>query len=209
MKKSLLFFIASVVLLASAGNAQDSRVKPQFGPKIGLNLSNVYDTEGESFDADAKLGLAAGVFVSLPLGPHFGIHPEILFSQKGFKASGSILGSSYVFTRTLNYIDIPLMLAFKPSEMFTIVAGPQYSYLISRKDVFTNEFVNVEVENEFNNETLRKNTICFLTGFDVNINRVVIGARAGWDLFQNNGDGTSQTPRYKNVWFQATIGFRI
>jgi hypothetical protein len=93
--------------------------------------------------------------------------------------------------------------------MFTIVAGPQYSYLISRKDVFTNEFVNVEVENEFNNETLRKNTICFLTGFDVNINRVVIGARAGWDLFQNNGDGTSQTPRYKNVWFQATIGFRI
>ena len=25
----------------------------------------------------------------------------------------------------------------------------------------------------------------------------------------NNGDGTSATPRYKNVWYQATIGLRL
>lgn len=209
MKKTLLILIVSVVLLANVGNAQDSRLKPQFGPKVGLNISNVYDTEGENFDADPKLGLAAGVFVSLPIGPLVGFHPEILFSQKGFKASGSMLGSDYTFTRTLNYIDIPLLIAYKPSEMFTIVIGPQYSYLISSKDEFTSSILDIEIEHEFENDNLRKNTFCLTSGFDINISRVVIGARVGLDLLKNNEDGSSETPRYKNVWYQATIGFRI
>jgi hypothetical protein len=41
------------------------------------------------------------------------------------------------------------------------------------------------------------------------LNSAVIGARVGWDLMQNNGDGSSSTIRYKNVWYQATIGFRF
>ncbi len=204
MKKTLTLFV-SIALLASAGIAQDIH----FGPKVGLNISNVYDSEGENFDADPKIGLAAGLFVSIPLGSFLGIQPEMLFSQKGFKASGSILGNDYTFTRTLNYIDIPLLISVKPSEMFTIVAGPQYSYLISSKDVFENSFLDIEQEEEFDNENLRRNTLCFLGGFDVNVNSIVIGARVGWDLFQNNGDGSSTTLRYKNVWYQATVGFRF
>ena len=203
--KKTLLLIVSLVLLINAGIAQEIH----FGPKVGLNLSNVYDSEGEEFEADAKIGLAAGIFVSLPLGSLFGFHPEILFSQKGFKASGSILGSNYTFTRTLNYIDIPLLLAVKPSEMFTIVVGPQYSYLMSKKDVFKNSFLTTEQEEEFENDNLRKNTLCFLGGFDVNVSSIVIGARVGWDLYQNNGDGSSTTPRYKNVWYQATVGLRF
>ena len=208
MKKSLLL-IVSLVLLVNAGIAQDLRSTVHFGPKAGINLSNVYDSEGEEFEADAKIGFAAGVFVALPIGSLFGFHPEILFSQKGFKASGSILGSSYTLTRTLNYIDIPLLLAVKPNEMFTIVAGPQYSYLISSKDVFDTSFLNVELEQEFENDNLSKNTLCLLGGVDVNLNSIVIGTRVGWDLYQNNGDGTTTTPRYKNVWYQVTVGFRL
>ncbi|MBN1989353.1 MAG: PorT family protein [Bacteroidales bacterium] len=205
MKKTLFLIIASVALFASTGFSQDVH----FGPKVGLNLSNVYDSEGEDFDADAKFGLAAGLFVSIPIGSFLGIQPEVMFSQKGFKASGSILGNNYTFKRTLNYIDVPLLIAVKPSEMFSIVAGPQYSYLISSKDEFEDSFLDIEQEEEFENDNLRKNTLCFLGGFDVNLSSVVIGARVGWDLFQNNGDGSSTTPRYKNVWYQATIGFRF
>lgn len=204
MKKTLLLILL-VALLANAGIAQDFH----FGPKVGINLSNVYDSKDENFNADAKIGWATGVFFSLPLGSILGLQPEILFSQKGFKATGSILGNSYTFTRTLNYIDIPLLVALKPSEAFTILAGPQYSYLLSRKDDFENSFLNIEQEQEFENDNLRKNTLCFLGGFDLNVNSVVIGARVGWDLYQNNGDGSSTTPRYKNVWYQATIGFRL
>jgi len=48
-----------------------------------------------------------------------------------------------------------------------------------------------------------------ISGFDVNVKRFIFGARVGWDLFQNNEDGTTATPRYKNIWYQATIGFNI
>ncbi|NHB68826.1 porin family protein [Perlabentimonas gracilis] len=209
MKKTLLLIIVSTLLFVNAGIAQDKGSSLHFGPKVGLNLSNVYDSEGENFDADAKVGFAAGIFVAIPLGRLLGIQPELLYSQKGFKASGSILGNDYTFTRTLNYLDIPLLVVVKPSEMFSIVAGPQYSYLMSTKDVFENSFLNIEQEEEFDNDNLRKNTLCFLGGFDVNLSSIVIGARVGWDLFQNNGDGSSTTPRYKNVWYQATVGFRF
>jgi hypothetical protein len=43
----------------------------------------------------------------------------------------------------------------------------------------------------------------------VNLDHTVIGARAGWDLSNNNGNGTSSTPRYKNAWVQATVGYRF
>ena len=80
--------------------------------------------------------MASGVFLAIPIGTYIGIQPEVLFSQKGFKATGSILGEEYKFTRTTNYIDIPIYLALKPSPFLTIVAGPQFSYLMSRKDYF-------------------------------------------------------------------------
>lgn len=207
--KKIALIIFTIAIFSIISNAQDSRGTLRFGPKAGLNLANVYDTEGEEFDADAKFGIVVGAFASIPLGELLGFQPELLFSQKGFQASGSVLGSAYTFTRTLNYLDIPLLIALKPAPSFTIVAGPQYSYLMSRKDVFTNSLLSAEEEEQFENEDIRKNTLCFLGGFDINVNRFVFGARVGWDLFKNNGDGTSTTPRYKNVWYQATIGFSI
>ncbi len=93
--------------------------------------------------------------------------------------------------------------------MLTILAGPQYSYLLSRKEVFSNSLITTEQQDEFKNDNIRKNTLCFIGGFDVNVSRLIIGARVGWDLYQNVGDGTSITPRYKNVWYQVTLGFSI
>lgn len=212
MKKVTLLIIAATFLANIAG-AQDSqtdlRNKLQFGIKGGVNLSNVYDSKGESFNADAKLGFVGGGFIAVPIATLMGIQAEMLYSQKGFKATGIILGSNYDFTRTVSYIDIPIMFALKPSEFLTIMAGPQYSYLIKQNDVFATASTSIAQELEFKNDNVRKNTLCFLGGAEITLKHLVIGARAGWDLQQNNGDGSSITPRYKNVWYQATIGYRF
>ena len=212
MKKVILVFAFATFMFGSIfaqKSSADFREKLTFGVKAGANLSNVYDSQGEQFNADPKLGLAAGVFVALPLGKYFGIQPEILFSQKGYKGSGSILGSNYSFSYTSNYIDVPLLLAFKPISLITIVAGPQYSFLIKDNYTFNSALINIDQEYEFENDNIRKNTLSFLGGIDFNLNRIVIGTRVGWDLQANKGDGTSETPRYKNIWYQATIGFRF
>lgn len=209
MKKLGIMAIALTFITVNGYAQDDDREKIQMGAKIGMNYANVYDSEGEEFDADPKLGMAAGVFLAIPIGTYIGIQPEVLFSQKGFKATGSILGEEYKFTRTTNYIDIPIYLALKPSSFLTIVAGPQFSYLMSRKDNFESSFLNTEQEDEFDNENIRKNTLGASLGLDININHFVIGARAAWDLQDNKGDGTSSTPRYKNTWLQATVGFKF
>ena len=209
MKKLGIMAIALTFITVNGYAQDDDREKIHIGAKIGMNYANVYDSQGEEFDADPKFGLAAGAFLSIPIGTYFGIQPELMFSQKGFKTTGTVLGAEYKFTRTTNYLDIPIYLALKPSSFLTIVAGPQFSYLMSRKDKFESSFLNTEQEDEFENENIRKNTLGVSLGLDININHFVIGARAAWDLQDNKGDGTSSTPRYKNTWLQATVGFRF
>lgn len=213
MKTLKILFAAALIpftgnVIAQSGET-DKRENLTFGLKVGANYSNVYDSRNEDFQADAKLGFAGGAVVQIPITPFFGFQPEVLISQKGFKGEGTILGSSYNFKRTTTYLDIPLQIAIKPSQFITIVAGPQYSYLLKQKDEFTSTLVSGSQEEEFNNDNIRKNIFGIVGGLDINISNFVLGARLGWDISHNHGDGSSSTPRYKNTWLQATVGFRF
>jgi len=207
MKKIILAIVAATFMVNMSSAQEDPidlRENLTFGVKVGANLSNVYDTKGQDFNADGKLGLATGVFVGIPISKYLGIQPELLYSQKGFKAKGNVLGSAYEFTRTTNYLDIPVFVAVKPSPMITILAGPQYSYLLKGKYDFKNQLIS----GGFDNNDTRKSNFCLVGGLDINLKNLVIGGRAGWDLNETDKNGTTTTPRYKNVWLQATIGFR-
>ena len=213
--KKIILAIAAIAFLVGNSNAQDnnsaqgngadSRDKLQLGLKAGVNYSNVYDAQGEEFNADSKFGFVAGGFLTVPIGKYLGIQPEILFSQKGFQATGRILGMDYTFTRTTNFIDIPVLIQLKPIATVTILVGPQFSYMIKQRD----EFASALIETQFTNDNVQKNILCFIGGADINLDHFVFGARVGWDVTKNNGDGTSTTPRYKNVWYQATLGFKF
>jgi hypothetical protein len=205
---AILFASISTIGIAQNSNTEtDNREKLQFGLKAGLNHSNVYDEQGEDFNADAKFGLVAGAFLGIPIGKYLGVQPEILISQKGFQGSGMMLGNPYNFTRTTTYIDVPLQFQLKPSEFITLLAGPQFSYMVNQRDVFKNTIVSYEQEQEFENDNIRKNIFGVVAGLDINLKHIILGARAGCDVQNNNGDGTSTTPRYKNVWLQGTIGY--
>jgi len=214
MKKNITILVLIVMTLTTTSYSQDiiekdPRTTFYVGPKVGYNYANVYDSEGEKFEADGRVGFVAGVFFTIPIGKFIGLQPEILFSQKGFQATGILLGSPYLLSRTTNYIDVPLLFSIKPGRVVTLLAGPQFSYLLSQKDVVESSTVNTAQEQEFKNDDIRKNTLCFLGGIDFNLKRFVLGTRMGWDVLNNNGDGTSTTPRYKNVWLQTTIGYRL
>lgn len=212
MKNSVIIAVF-YFLLSCSMNAQnegtDTRENIVFGLKVGGNYSNVWDGNGQDFKADPIVGFAGGAFLGIPIGKYFGLQPEVLISQKGFKGSGTILFSPYSFTRISTYLDIPIQIQLKPSEFFTIVAGPQYSYLLNQKDTYTFGGNSSAQEQEFKNDNIRKNILGFVGGIDITIKHLVLSGRAGWDFQTNNGDGTSSTPRYKNQWIQFTIGFKI
>lgn len=206
-KHLILGVILAFGLGAVAQSTMDTRENPKVGVKVGGNLSNVWDENQGDFEANSKLGFMAGVSASIPIGPYLGVQPSVLFSQKGFKDQGSFLGSSYSFTRTTNYLDVPVLLEFKPTPYLTIVGGPQYSYLMSREDHFTSGSLSGTDFDRYENNNIRKNTLGALFGFDVNVNQWVFSPRAGWDLQSNNGDGSSSSLRYKNQWVQLGVGY--
>ena len=207
--KKLFLSIAIIGFVISNSYAQKTRDEFSFGFKIGSNFSNIYDSQVDKFTADGKYGLAAGAFLSLPIGKVVGIQPEIIYSERGFKASGSFLGSNYSATRTTTFIDVPILLALKPISYLTVLAGPQYSFLIKQNNNFTTSLTAVDQQRIFDNDNVRKNVLGLTGGVDINLSSFVISARAGWDVQNNNGDGTSSTPRYKNAWYQATLGIRL
>ncbi|WMW78589.1 porin family protein [Flavobacterium sp. 20NA77.7] len=211
MKKKI--FITGVLLISAIctlhAQIEDNREKLTIGIKAGVNVSNVWDEEGNDFVADPKLGLALGAFAGIPIGKFLGIQPELLISQKGFKGSGTLVGFPYSFTRTTTYLDVPLLLQIKPAPFLTLVTGPQFSYLFKEKNTYTFGNNSTVQEQEFQNENIRKNIMGFVLGFDINYNAFVFSSRAGWDFQTNNQNGSSTTPRYKNQWLQFTVGFKI
>ncbi|MBC7494829.1 MAG: PorT family protein [Flavobacterium sp.] len=212
--KTSFFIIFSAIFCSALMQAQVSQDKigtsTTFGVKAGLNMSNVYDIEGENFVASSSYGFAGGGFVTVPLNEYFAIQPEVLFSQKGFKASGTMLGSNYTYEKTTNFLDIPLLAVFRPIKFVSVVFGPHFSFLMSEKNTFNSALINTVQQQQFNNDSVRQNIFGLTGGADFNItDSALIGLRAGFDLQKNNSDGTSSAPRYRNVWYQLTAGYRF
>jgi hypothetical protein len=212
MKNKITYLLIAGIFAATLTSAQiteDPREKFDAGIKAGINASNVWNAEGENFRAETKLGIAAGVFAGIPIGKFLGIQPELLLSQKGFQGSGTLLSTNYSYVRTTSYIDIPIQLQLKPLPFFTILIGPQYSYLFHQKDEYHFGLNSYDQEQEFNNENIRKNILGFTGGVDLMYHNMVVSGRAGLDFQANNGNGTHTTPKYQNRWVQFTIGFKL
>jgi len=212
MKHILIILLVFYALDSSAQSAAsdykaDYREELRFGVKVGFNVSNVYDTEGEAFVADSKAGLALGGFISIPLNRYIGFQPELLLSQKGFRGNGKFLGTAYKFIRTTNHIDVPLLLQFKPSRFLSILGGVQYSYVTSSVDKFKSDLGTTEIKSQFINDDIQKNLFGLMIGADFHIGKYfLLSGRVAWDVMNNRGNGDTKTPRYKNQWVQLTAG---
>src|SRR6185312_2824900 len=219
-------------------NIPDGRTMLQFGVKAGINNSNVYDAQGEDFVANPRIGMVFGGFLSIPINTWLGIQPEILYSSKVYSGSGamgpqesttstttttvkgntgiSVTGAgggdadNYSFINQLNYLDIPIMLQVKILPSIYLLGGPEYSYLLSRSYMFTNGVTTETTQEHFQNDNIRHNVFGIIAGIELNLNRsFVLGGRVAWDELDNNGNGTSTMPRYRNYWMQATVGYKL
>jgi hypothetical protein len=209
--KKISLIIASALFISTYSNAQDdSRERIHLGGKAGINISNIYDTKGENSSTDPKAGFAGGGFVAIPIGKYLGFQPEVMFAQKGYTATSVQEGSTFSYTRTTNHFEIPLLFQIKPVSFLSLVIGPQYSFMTSREESFKSNTVTITQQEEIQNDNIRKNTLGLVTGIDFYVLRhLLISGRVGWDLQDNNGDGTANFPRYRNVWVQTAIGLRF
>jgi hypothetical protein len=212
MKAVLCFAIASSLsfsLFAQGGkNSTSSDTSPRLGFKGGLSMATIIKTNDNSYSTNPLWGFNGGAIIQLPLGKIVGIQTEVLFSQKGYRTTGSsLLYGDYDYRRYLNFLDIPILLRINSSKEFALVVGPQYSYLLSTHTVFKTGATMYQQTVNSDNSNITKNIFGGVIGADINLDEhFFIYARYSIDFKNNNGDGSSSTPAYKNQVIQLGLG---
>jgi hypothetical protein len=136
MQKSLLLILLLGVFPAVA------QTSFHVGPLVGAIRSSVHYGDNPPYARPATTyysGFEAGLLGSLQQG-HLAFQPAVLFTQRGYRSSyeivpspGTLPPSSYANTTRLNYLVLPLNLAYiqRPNgQGFQVFAGPYLSCLV-------------------------------------------------------------------------------
>lgn len=182
----------------------DDFYRPKVGIAGGLNISNTVDAYNADFSTSSVAGANVGLTFEIPLAYPLSFAPEVLFSQKGYRAE-----TPYgTFRNRTNHIDIPLLAKFRVVRGFNIVVGPQLTFQTSARQTFDDGFSTVYRDNYDN--VYEKSYIAGVLGVGFDINRnVELRARYAIDLQQNHGDFNSSLPDFRNQVFQIGLGFKF
>ncbi len=122
--KKLAFLVVTLLTISQITNAQSNI---RFGVKAGLNYANFTNTE---IKTDAITSYHAGLLMEVGLFDNLAIQPELLYSTVGASYDTAVSD----FKNELGYISIPVLAKIKLSETLFLEAGPQGSFLLSKKD---------------------------------------------------------------------------
>ncbi len=129
MTKFILLFSFGLISTISM-NAQAGF---RFGIKAGANADKI---AGQTFKEGYNLSYHVGGFAEIDLTKKIGIQPELLWSQSTTsKATGlPAIYQSLPNDIKLDYLQIPVLLRYNVTSMFTLLAGPQFSVLVNHKN---------------------------------------------------------------------------
>jgi len=206
----LLFISLSGIVCAQESTNRGEEPEARIGIMGGLSIATIVKTNDANFSSSPLYGFNAGGVLQLPLGRVIALQPGVLFSQKGYRATGTAALNDYDYSRKLNCLDIPLLVRINLAKELGIVAGPQYSYLLSTTTRFKSGTASYMESVKNDNDNIRRNVFGGVIGLDINLDRnFFLYGRYTIDFKNNNGDGTSSTPAYKNQVFQAGIGILL
>jgi len=184
MKRLFLLIVSAVCCLNLAAKAQ----LPEFGAKIGLNFATVSGSDASAIfpGKGTKTGLVVGAFMTYNFIPLLSIQPELLYSMKGTKGSGTeyieangfFYNASYTYTQTLNYIEVPVLLKLnlplgpEVPVKASVYAGPDFAF-----DVVSSLDATAQVMGSSASST--QDTKSMTNSFDFNL---AFGGGVGYDL---------------------------
>lgn len=212
MKKLFIIGLGlTVSSLAFKANAQTSQTaandQMRFGIRAGANFMNMGKLEflNQSYSTDSKAGFQVGVYGDLPMGGGFAFLPEIMFIQKGAKLNETVAGNTAELDTKVSYIDVPLLIGYKPTPELTVFAGPQVSFLLSQKSTgLLNDDAQTEsTDTKDFSKSLAGGTVGLGYSITPNIN---VNARYMMDFQKALKDDVNQD-KIKNKGFALSLGY--
>ena len=121
--------LAICLMVAGPSFAQDVK----FGVKAGADLSNWGGDDVNGLDLNVNYGYHFGGFAEIPLVKAVDLESGIYLSRKGFRAEEELLGMELDVINTSTYLDLPVLAKYRITKNYSILAGPQLSYLLDNK----------------------------------------------------------------------------
>ena len=109
-----------------------------FAFRLGWNIATTKDVI--QFPKN-RLGFYTGLASDISMNDKFSFIPELIYSSKGHRSTGNT-GTDKMVLR-LNYLNIPLSIAYKVDTKTKFLIGPELGYLLSSKLVIANNNLNV------------------------------------------------------------------
>jgi len=144
MKKIVLAAIA-VVGFGVTGFAQQ---QVKFGPKAGVNFSNIsgYD------DAEMLTGFHVGAVAEIKFNEKFSIQPEVVYSAQGAKRERNTSFATFEGKQKLDYINVPIMAKYYIVNGFSVEAGPQVGFLVKAEEDVNGTINGVSIGDKTDNK---------------------------------------------------------
>jgi hypothetical protein len=208
MKKLFIFGLSLIGLSMAFQTSAFAQDDVRFGIKAGANMMKMGELEflGTTYDTKFKPGFQAGVYMDLPLGNGIALMPEVLFSQKGGKVDETVNGTRGEMESTLSYIDVPVLIGFRPSADWSIFVGPQASFLVDTRTEFR---VNGEQlgDDITDKENMRKSIAGGVVGLGYQLTpNVNINGRYMMD-FQSVTNDNIEQDKVRNSGFALSLGY--
>ena len=189
--------VCTALLLTFVANAQNFH----FGPKLDLNYSTI---KGDGVKNKYSAGFQAGAFAEFNFTKHWAIQPELLYTWNPYKKAGDFLtyynnsGRSAAGDNiNVGYISVPVLARYNFNKYVSVLAGPQFSYLI-----FDDEDLLKEGRKAFEKTEVSANV-----GVQVNLEKVGFYARYNKGLTDIND--VDDRYEWKSSHIQIGIAVRI
>lgn len=143
-----LLFIAVVLLTGTVVSAQKHA-----GIKAGANYSGL-----SGYSGGKSINAHAGLFAQWDIDKNWFARPELLWSSGKQRYSVADVESTSTQSLITHFVSLPVIIRYKASSKVFIDAGPQFSFLVSAKDV-TSGGAKADVK-----RSLRSTDIAFSAG---------------------------------------------
>ncbi|MCB0804227.1 MAG: PorT family protein [Bacteroidales bacterium] len=211
----LIFCTTLLFLLALINESKSLAQENSFGLRGGINFSDL-----SNVDADKQqlgIGWNAGFRADIKLTKKVSILSEILYSRKGsvINFNYDFLGEQIAKGETIlafDYIDIPVYLAYHPTNKLSIYAGPYIGLMLEAKvdtQVEILNILNIESDEDIDLEYFNSKDFGVSAGISWKYNFIRLGASYFYGLAKiSNDDDVSKSliGDAKNRVFEVYVG---
>lgn len=221
--KNIRSLLPALLLLLAAGLSAQG-----IGLRAGVNFQNINgkNAAGDKLENDLVAGFNAGINGEIPIAPDFYFQPGLMFTLKGAKSTGEILGQSVASKLTLGYLEIPVNLVHKPalgSGRLILGFGPYVGFGLTGNAKLESGDNNADLDMEYKNtvEISDPDDVFYFRRFDAGANILAGYEFANGLSFQLNTQLglVNINPEYQGIaddkskWnhtgFGASLGYRF